>query len=79
MNIGKIEKNIPMQRVEVNCYPFADMQIGESFTISSDDSRVPMPKWKASGLVSYANKRFQGQRFASRRIDKASYRIWRVA
>ena len=79
MNIGKIEKGIPLQRVEMTCYPFADMQVNDSFTISSDDSRTPMPQWKASSLVSYANKRFEHRRrFASRRVGKSSYRIWRV-
>lgn len=64
----KVEKNIPMP----NSYPFAQMEVGDSFVIPHSASR-------ASFYI--AAKRFaaeSGMKFATRKLPDGILRCWRV-
>jgi len=78
MKIGKIEKNVPINRPTVNPYPFEDMLPGNSFVVSTENG-VQMQGAYASQIVTYANKKYRDMRFASRRVNESSYRIWRIS
>ena len=65
----KIEKGVPMPHK----YPFADMQVGDSFAIPPTIQRT---------TVNVAAKRFgdkHGMKFTVRLTADRSYRCWRTA
>lgn len=64
----KVEKNIPVPRK----YPFADMQVGDSFAVP--------PSVKRSA-VTIAAKRYaheHGMKFTVRQMPDKSLRCWRL-
>jgi len=74
MSEFKIEKNVEMPRLGV--YPFGIMEIGDSFTFpASERARVS----SASSIYAKKSaKKGNNMRFAVRRVDADTYRIWRV-
>lgn len=69
-----IEKNVPIPERKVRKgqkYPFADMQVGDSFTFTKDDyPRV------SSAMRTYAWKS-ESRQFTIRRVDDG-FRCWRL-
>jgi len=69
-----IEKNVEIPRLGV--YPFGIMQIGDSFTFPENErSRVSSA---ASVYAKKSAKKGNNLRFAVRRVNSDTYRIWRV-
>ncbi len=65
----KVEKNVPMPHK----YPFADMQVGDSF---------PIPPTMKRQTVNVAAMRYgkkHGMKFTVRLTEDRSYRCWRIA
>ena len=76
----EIEKNIPIPKDADGRgwvkYPFRDMIVGDSFKVPgkhAKDRKVAL----TSTMVNYWNKR-SGKYFIIRKVDKSSYRVWRV-
>jgi hypothetical protein len=72
--IIEIEKGVPIPPPKGGAvkYPFADMEIGDSFAAPGVPDRTLRPQ------VSKANTRFPGRRFVCRAIG-GLLRVWRVA
>jgi len=68
MNQPLIEKNIP---IPVR-YPFAQMQVGDSFAIPPNVNRTTV----ASSALKYGRQ--HGMKFVVRMVADRSYRCWRV-
>lgn len=65
----KIEKGIPVPR----SYPFAEMQVGDSFAVPESLQRM---------TVTVAAKRYgdkHGMKFTVRAMPDKSFRCWRIA
>lgn len=71
MNEIKIRKNIPMPAHRMK-YPFADMQVGDSF-------EIPANKIKSAAVCggNYARTRGGMIKFSVRRVDGKHF-IWRI-
>ena len=67
----KIEKNIPIQK-----YPFADMEIGDSFCMGSY-TRDKMIKAYDSARR-YAKRTNMGYKFKVKKTEKNELRVWRI-
>lgn len=73
-----IEKNVPIpsRRGGDHVYPFALMQVGDSFKIEKkDQGRVSASAWV---YAKRASERGEKVRFITRKVDADTYRIWRV-
>ena len=72
----EIEKGIPVPprvyRGRVSKYPFANMEVGESFLVEATPA-------KAASLATAAGRRRPGWKFISRKVDETHARVWRVA
>lgn len=71
----EIEKGIPMpdRRSGASAkYPWANMEVGDSFVMETGASSV-------GAYTSYANKAYSPKRFSSRKIGPSQARIWRIA
>lgn len=69
-----IEKNIPLTtdgRGAHGGYPFASMEVGDSFYVTGDD-RFTKARYAASSFGRYHKKKFTA------RADHNGGRIWRV-
>ena len=64
-----IEKNIPIPAK----FPFAGMQVGDSFAISPNAKRTTM----SVAAMRYGRK--HGMKFTVRQMPDKSFRCWRVA
>lgn len=64
-----IEKNVPMP-VGRSSYPFADMQIGDSFF-------VPNAKATTVSVAAHSSKKKLNMKFAVRTVNGGT-RVWRV-
>ena len=78
----KIEKDVPIPtRIEAALYPFARMEIGDSFAVATTPD-LPAEKLRQRLSANGANfaKRHLGVRFTTRvENNGAAVRIWRVA
>lgn len=83
----KIEANIPIpprgplvSKGRPALYPFADMQIGDSFMVPIKASDPQKQKRLAMRVTNaaYANARLHGKKYATRVMD-GGVRVWRVA
>ena len=71
-----IEKGVPIQRrrIDMEVYPFADMEIGDSFLATKENSENP----HAIRSAAYeAGKRF-GRKYVTRSVE-GGIRVWRVS
>lgn len=69
----KIDKSVPIPKhADRNGkYPWREMEIGDSFVVSSAGDKLP-------SAASWAGKR-HGLRFTCRKIDENTTRVWRIA
>lgn len=71
----QIESNVPLPEPKLGIrkakYPFADMNVGDSFVVSGK-----LKQTVASSASRYA--RLHGKRFAVRKVPDG-YRVWRIA
>lgn len=67
----KIERGIPLP-ARRNKYPFAEMQIGDSFSAPLSEERRLSASAAARGFAI-------GAKFSVRRVDADTVRVWRVA
>ena len=80
----EIEKNVPMPLSRVSLYPFAQMNVGDSFAIPLTGRLMPNGRDRvvntlAASAVRYA-KKATGKKFTIRTIkDEGVARCWRVA
>ena len=86
MNDFDIDKGLPMPPVTTTRrpakYPFAKLEIGDSFHVAQTDERKTPVRSMAS-IVSATNKRHTDKRFVCRRVDStdprgAGARVFRV-
>ena len=68
----KIEKHIPMPTSR-SIYPFADMEVGDSFFVPKND----IVGTRVSVAISYYKKKNPKKSFATRK-DENGMRIWRT-
>ena len=78
----EIRKNIPKPKTvhkngRQTMYPFADLEIGDSFLISSTSTRTD--KNRAAGAIGSAHKRFPERKFSQRVDVSGGIGIWRDA
>lgn len=73
-NAFTIEKNVPLPRKCQRAikYPLADMEVGDSFV-------VPLSERQRVTNTAHMFAKRNGGKFASRKIDAETARIWRVA
>lgn len=74
-----IDKNIPIpQRCAAKIkYPFADMDVGDSFFVARPDEESPSRfRNRMQAVITFGKKR-TGYFFTSR-IEEAGIRIWRI-
>lgn len=69
----KIEKNVPVRSTVRETYPFADMQVGDSFALPDELSLT-----KARSAATNWGKK-NGRKFSCRLDGKGGGRIWRIA
>lgn len=70
----KIEKNVPMpQSRNVLVYPYAEMEVGDSFVVKGDSKHLLATVCNRNGK--YAKK--LGMRFTAKRVVNG-VRVWRV-
>jgi len=69
----KIDKNIEKPRHAYNKYPFADMQIGDSFAVN----RVDYSGINAFRNSTYIAGRRLGVKFSTLKTE-SGYRCWRI-
>lgn len=78
----KIEKNIPLPPAETlkakqNSYPFKYMEVGDSFLVDTNYSRIRMQKY-SNAARGWAKALTSGKwKFAIRKTDDG-IRIWRI-
>jgi hypothetical protein len=76
MNVSDfvIEKGIPTpeRKAQQTRYPFPQMDVGDSFV-------VPQEVIENVRMAASQAARRKGLKFATRRIDAAHYRVWRLA
>lgn len=66
----KIEKNIPI--ASKNSYPFADMEIGDSFLIPvTDDKKIGYIRAQINGV----KKKYPGKAITTRK-EETGLRVW---
>lgn len=66
----KIERNIPIHRHRHTKFPFAEMEIGDSFLLpdaTSTNAATPAYKWAKAN----------GWKFTARKLEKG-VRVWRI-
>ncbi len=68
-----IDHNVPFPN-KAERFPFADMQVGDSFLIPGDESRQQV----RAAAINYGNKSGQVFKVTIRRTD-AGLRCWRIA
>lgn len=82
--VYRIQKNIPISGTYRSMgphlrYPFAEMEIGESFEVKVNVKEI---KKKVSNLSSacsaYVKSRNQSSKFTVRRTSNDSVRVWRI-
>lgn len=87
----KVEQNIPIppiaQNARVSKYPYMQMEVGDSFSVSAETESAESGETIDNGTLrrrmrqslNWANKRYasEGRKFSSR-FDGACVRIWRV-
>lgn len=73
-NIPKIERGIPMPNNSKGArkFPFAEMEVGDSFAAPSD-------KITSARQSAVAFGKYHGIKFSCRKQEDGSIRIWRVA
>ena len=85
-----IERGVPIPPVERGggrhaTYPFAQMRVGDSFTVTTSEYSNGRRKTAQlqSGLWNlarcYARKHNPAAKFATRKVDDSTVRIWRIA
>jgi len=70
-----IEKNVPMngsKRGPKASYPFASMDVGDSFFVQDQDTQG------RAAMGARAHGQYHGKKFSSRSVE-GGVRIWRVA
>lgn len=69
----EIEKNVPHVKINGRTkYPFVNMEVGDSFSLSAEDKPKLM-----SASVSYG--RANNKKFSTLKQADGSYRFWRTA
>ena len=68
MNLPPIDKGVPIPAR----YPFADMQIGDSFAVP------PTIKRSAINVAAMRYGRRHGMRFTVRQVADKTFRCWRI-
>lgn len=66
----KIEKGIPLKKMAK--YPFAEMEVGDSFSISIES------RTKISSAVTNYKLMNPEKDFATRRVNENTLRVWRT-
>jgi len=70
----KIEKNIPIGQIHLNGYPFAKMEIGDSFFVKGDKKKINA----VTVSTSTYKKKNAGTNFTCR-TNEDGVRVWRIA
>lgn len=68
MNQPRIEKNVPLPQR----YPFAQMEIGDSFAVPENVSRT------AVSIAAHRHGKEHGTKFTVRMMPDRSFRCWRI-
>lgn len=77
-----IDKNVPVPASTAGrgpTYPFAAMQIGDSFFVPATGEAV---KKRAAGLSRAASahaKKNEGRKYTTRKVEGGGVRVWRIA
>ena len=87
MTIITIEKGVPMPKNGAgrhSIYPFAQMEIGDSFAVPNDMGEFPSrtsrrQKTISGSAASWAKRHNPAAKFATHVIDGNTVRCWRVA
>lgn len=71
-----IEKDVPIQRsrIDMEVYPFADMEIGDSFLATKENSKKPQVVRSAA----YEAGKRLGRKYVTRTVE-GGIRVWRTA
>lgn len=69
----EIEHNVPVPSSHNSKYPFAEMQVGDSFTVPNEQCASV-----AGSATNWGDRQTPAVRFTTRRIDEKSVRIWRI-
>jgi hypothetical protein len=74
----KIEKGVPLPswqtgRAGQSKYPFADLQVGDSFLVPHFAKTSQM-----SALIGRWQRTHSNQRFATRKVEGGGVRVWRI-
>lgn len=68
-----IEKGVPPpEQISKAKYPFPEMEVGDSFVAPQSD--IDKVRFAAGQMA-----RRKGMKFATRRMDDGTYRIWRLS
>lgn len=79
-----IETNIPLpdaKRGSSAAYPFADMQVGDSFFVASAEADFKATRARLAAAIARFRKASEGVKFATRTVDEDSVnglRVWRM-
>ena len=77
----QIEKNIPMPegRATGMRYPYADMEVGDSFYVETNGTNelATARRLRGSSHAFVNRKGGEGQKFSVRKMDNG-FRVWRV-
>ena len=80
MTTYTIEKNVPLparQNARPARYPFADMEVGDSFLVPGKGSTKDQSHISAYAIM-VAKRLGGGRKFATRQVG-ADLRVWRIA
>ncbi len=76
----EIKNNVPIPSRHGLKYPFAEMDVGDSFTVPADDPAAAVFKSGSSRVASGAHAwgNGNGAKFATRTNEDKSVTVWRV-
>ncbi len=79
MEIGKIEKNIPIPKLHVSKYPWSDMAVGDSIRIPvGKNERIDIIRNRVSKSIHKYNRK-TGKKLRSMSIpEKNAVKVWRT-
>jgi len=79
MEIGKIEKNVPIPKLHVSKYSWSDMAVGDSVLIPvGKDERIDIIRNRVSKSIHKYNRR-TGKKLRSMSIpEKNTVKVWRT-
>jgi hypothetical protein len=78
----EVEKGVPIPKQRARReggtkYPFAEMEVGDSFAVGFVSEKVLTAIRQAS--VRFVKERHPDRKFSFRKLEDGSYRCWRVA